>query len=74
MSSTARIAPRRVVAVDDMDDATFAYHLAMRHPALRPRNSRGGRKTPRPTRDEHDEVHRLTPHAHYHDVADDAVE
>jgi hypothetical protein len=52
---------RRVVSTTCMDDETFAYHLALRHPAMR------GVCAPEPTREGHAIAHRDYEHAHYHD-------
>jgi hypothetical protein len=60
------IRPRRVVAVDAMDDA-FASHGALRHPALYSYKLSGRRR--KLTRELHLEDHRTSKHAHVHTSA-----
>ena len=55
-----------VVNAEEMPADIFFRHVRARHPALRPRSYRGGRRQPPPTRDGHLAAHRDWPHAHIH--------
>ena len=63
--------PKRVVAVDQMNSATFALHIKWRHPGLvlpghRYRHRFESKRREAEARRLHAEAHRRQPHAHVH--------